>query len=82
MEAQSIALEYETLLQKQWAAMLKAQRLLGGQVKTNERPLNQTSQEGPRRNHGSAIDRARVRNASTKTMARDGQGAKVAGGRR
>ena len=31
MEAQSIALEYETLLQKQWAAMKKAQRLLGGE---------------------------------------------------
>ena len=30
MEAQSIALEYETLLQKQWKAMQKAQRLLGG----------------------------------------------------
>jgi len=31
MEAQSIALEYERLLQKQWAAMKKAQRLLGGE---------------------------------------------------
>ena len=31
MEAQSIALEYERLLQKQWRAMAMAQRLLGGE---------------------------------------------------
>jgi len=31
LEAQSIALEYERLLQKQWKAMKKAQRLLGGE---------------------------------------------------
>ena len=29
MEAQSIALEYEKLLKKQWRVMAKAQRLLG-----------------------------------------------------
>ena len=39
MEAQSIALEYETLLQKQWAAMLKAQRLLGGQDEDDQLKL-------------------------------------------
>ena len=31
LEAQSIALEYERLLQKQWKAMKKAQRLLQGE---------------------------------------------------
>ena len=30
MEVQSITLEHSDLLQKQWAAMKKAQRLLGG----------------------------------------------------
>ena len=30
MEAQSIALEYEKLVQKQWIVMHRAQRLLGG----------------------------------------------------
>jgi hypothetical protein len=30
MEAQSIALEYEQLLKKQWRVMAKAQKLLGG----------------------------------------------------
>jgi len=36
LEAQSIALEYETLLQKQWKAMKKAQRLLGGKEDDEE----------------------------------------------
>ena len=36
MEAQSIALEYETLLKKQWRAMKKAQRLLGGKEDDEE----------------------------------------------
>ena len=36
MEAQSIALEYETLLQKQWRVMAKAQKLLQGGEKDEE----------------------------------------------
>ena len=36
MEAQSIALEYEKLVQKQWKAMKKAQKLLQGGEKDEE----------------------------------------------
>ena len=39
MEAQSIALEYEELLKKQWRVMAKAQRLLGGNGDTEQLKL-------------------------------------------
>ena len=39
LEAQSIALEYERLLQKQWRAMAKAQRLLGGDNESEQLKL-------------------------------------------
>ena len=39
MEAQSIALEYERLLQKQWRVMAKAQRLLGGDNESEQLKL-------------------------------------------
>ena len=46
-------------------------------MKANERPLNQASQEGPRRNHGSAVYRARVRKVGAETVDCNAQGAEV-----
>ena len=50
-------------------------------MKKHERPINETLEGNSRANHGSAIDSARIRGATEKTVAGYGEGAEVVRGR-
>ena len=60
----------------------KLHRVLCEAKEEYERPTNQETESNPRANHGSAIDSARIRTATEKTMAGYGESAEVVRGER